>query len=86
MYAQKARHERIKIYSVEKSGNSPEPLEFEKKHVNAAGKSVKNQRRIATAWKRKSSPSKHANLVLILLLNIRGRMICIDVPFQIFEG
>jgi hypothetical protein len=41
MCAQKARHQRIKIYSVEESGNSPEPLESEEKHVNAAGKSVK---------------------------------------------
>jgi hypothetical protein len=42
------------IYSVEKSGNSSETLESEKKHVNAPGKSVKKQPRIATAWKRKS--------------------------------
>jgi hypothetical protein len=42
----------IEIYSVEKSGDSPEPPEFETKHVNVAGNSVEKQPRIATAWKR----------------------------------
>jgi hypothetical protein len=86
MYAQKARHQRIKIYSVEKSGNAPEGQESGKKRVNAAGNSVRKQRRNVKAWKRKRSRSKHANQALMLRINIKGRVIHIEVPFQIFEG
>jgi hypothetical protein len=57
-----------------------------KKRANAAGKSVRKQRRDVKAWKRKRSRSKHANQALMLPINIRGRVIRTDVPFQIFEG
>ncbi|KAJ6554185.1 hypothetical protein B0H19DRAFT_1071616 [Mycena capillaripes] len=53
----KARHQRIKIDSIEESDESPEVSESEKKHVNLAGKSV-YQRTIATAWKGKSSRNR----------------------------
>jgi hypothetical protein len=86
MYAQKARHQRIKIYSIEKRGNSPEAQESGKKRANAARKSARKQRRNVKAWKRKRSRSKHANWALMLPINIRDCVIRIDVPFQIFEA